>query len=169
MPAGSIKASTQDTSNGTPVATAVNEDAAGNAIQLMSAVGSKSTWNELARTALTAADAPTGGDLTTTGFAGTAGANLADLGNALAVQVRATCDTASKSLTGMLVFYDASNKPIGYSETISFTSDATLRLGNATGNFVSTRKLLDAGAARKAAFFVSSISGGTWAVYIRPL
>jgi hypothetical protein len=164
-----VKASTQDGSTGTPVATAVNEDSGTNALQANVVVGNKTTYAELSRTGLTAADAPTGGDLTTTGFAGSSGANLGDISNALTLACRATCDTASAVLTGRIVFYDGSNNAIAVSESISFTADGVLRLGNASGNFVAPRVLVDAGQARKIRFKVDSISAGTWAVYVRPI
>lgn len=168
MSLSSVKASTQDTSTGTPVAAGVNENGSGT-VQAVTLIGSKTTWGEVSRTGLTAADAPTGGDLTTAGFAGTSGANLGDAENALTLACRATCDTASKALTGRLVLYDGSNVAIGLSEQVTFSSDATRRLGNATGDFVSQRYLLDSGQARKFRFFVESVSGGTWAVYVRPI
>lgn len=165
----SVKSSTQDASAGTPVATIVNEDDATKAIQAACPVGNKTTFAEASRTGLASADAPTGGDLTTTGFAGSAGANLFDCGNALALSARATCSVASATLTGRVIFYDAANNAISYSETLTFTSDPTLRLGNATGDFASQRQLTDCGPARKARFKVDSISAGTWAVYVRPI
>ena len=169
MSLSSIKSSTQDASAGTPVATGTNEDSGSVALQANVLVGNKSTYSELSRTGLTAADAPTGGNLTTTGFAGSSGANLGDCGNALALAVRATCGTASAVLSGRVVFYDGSNNPIGLSEPITFTADALLRLGNATGDFVAPRVIVDAGQARKYRFLVDSVSAGTWAVYVRPI
>ena len=161
------RGSTQDSSAGVQVAVAVNEDAAG---QLVAGVqsGNKTTYSETSRTSLTTADAPTGGDLTTGGFAAS---GLIDLGNALNAEVRATCGTASATITGRLIFYDASGTPLcqGTSQTLSFTSDATLRLGNATGDFVCPKLLVDVGAARKCKFFLDSVSSGTWAVYVRPV
>lgn len=165
----STKASTQDNSTGTAVATAVNEDDSTKNLQAMVLVGNKTTFAEASRTGLTAADAPTGGDLTTTGFAGSAGANLTDCGNSLTAAVRATCGTASATLTGRVIFYDASNAAIGMSEQLTFVSDATRRLGNAAGDFICQRQLVDFGQARKFRFFVDSVSAGTWAVYVRPV
>lgn len=162
------RGSTQDGSSGVPAAVAVNEDGSA-LLQAMAPVGNKTTYTEASRAGITTADAPTGGDLTTAGFAGSAGANLFDIGNALALHVRATCGTASKVLTGRVVFYDGSNNALSVSETLTFTSDATLRLGNASGDFVCPDTLIDARAARKARFFVDSVSGGTWAVYCRPI
>jgi len=169
MSLGSIKGSTQDTSGGTPVATVVNEDDSTKAVQAVAPVGSKSTWVSIPRTGITAADAPTGGDMTTTGFAGSAGANLGDVGNALTADVRATCGTAGATLTGRLALYDGSNNFLAMSESLSFTSDGTLRLGNAAGDFISQRLLVDLGHARKVRFFADSVSAGTWAVYVRPI
>lgn len=169
MSLSSIKASTQDGTAGTPVATAVNEDSGTNAIQAVASVGNKTTYAEVSRTGLTGADAPAGGDLTTTGFAGTSGANLGDAGNALSASVRATCNTAGATLTGRLVFYDGSNAALGYGPALTFTADGTLRLGNASGDFVGQRQLQDLGSARKFRFLVLTVSAGTWAVYVRPV
>ncbi len=147
---------------------AVNEDGAG-VVAGMVPVGNKTTYAETSRTAISSADSPTGGDLTTTGFAGTAGANLIDLGNALAVHLRATCGTASAILTGRVVLYDVLNAAIGTNATVTFTADSTLRLGNATGNFVANSAIQDVGGARKCRFFVDTVSAGTWQVFVRPI
>jgi hypothetical protein len=162
-----VKSSTQDTSTGTPVATGNNENGTG-AIQAFVAVGNKTTWGEASRTGLTTADAPASGNMTTTGFAGAAGANLSDFENALSCQVRATCGTASKNLAGRVVFYDSGNNCLGYSESVSFLSDATKRLGSGTGDFISQTQVVDVKTARKGRFFVESIDAGTWAVYTNP-
>jgi hypothetical protein len=160
--------STRDASGGVSVAVGVNEDAAG---QLVAGVqlGNVTTWGETSRTSITAADAPTGGDMTTTGFAGSAGANLLDKGNALNCAVRATSSVASAALTGRLAWYDGSNACIGMSRAVTFVADSTLRLGNASGDFVAPVDLVDTGSARKCRFFVDSVSSGTWAVYVRPV
>ncbi len=163
------RASTVDSSTGTRVGVCVNEDNGSDLLQGMIALGNKTTWSETSRTGLTGADAPTGGDMTTTGFAGTSGANLFDLGNAISTQVRATSSVASAVMTGRLAFYDSSNVCIGYSEQLSFTADATRRLGNASGDFIAQRQVVDNGIARKARFFVESISSGTWTAKCNPL
>lgn len=170
MAISSSRASTQDNTGGTQVATVTREDGAAGLLQGMVPLANKTTFSETSRTGLTGADAPTGGDLTTSGFAGSSGANLFDLDQAMACQVRATCGTASATLTGRLAFYDGSNNPIGMSETLTFTSDGTLRLGNASGDFVCRANLLvDVAGARKARFFVDSVSAGTWSIYARPV
>ncbi len=147
---------------------AINEDGSGGLLPSVP-VGNKTTWSETSRTGITGADSPTGGDLTTTGFAGTAGANLIDLGNALAVHLRATCGTASAVLTGRIMLYDGSNAAIGATATVTFTADGTLRLGNATGNFIANVAIQDVGGARKCRFFVDTVSAGTWQVFVRPI
>jgi len=129
-------------------------------------VGNKETFAATSRTGLTAADAPTGGDLTTGGF-GSAG--LVDCSNCLNVAVRATCNTASAALSGRLVFYDSSSNCLSISTTLAFVSDPTLRLGNGSGDYVCNPQLVDVGAARQCKFLVDSISAGTWAVYVRPI
>ncbi len=147
---------------------AINEDGSGGLFPSVP-VGNKTTYAEISRTGLTGADVPTGGDLTTTGFAGTAGANLIDLGNALSVHLRATCGTASAVLTGRVILYDSANLAIGAMATVTFTADGTLRLGNAAGNFVCAHAIQDVGGARKCRFFVDTVSAGTWQVFVRPI
>jgi hypothetical protein len=163
------RGSTQDGTNGVIVAQAVDEVNSGNTLVSGVQEGNKTTYAETSRTGITAGDAPTGGDLTTTGFAGTSGANLFDAGNALNVAVRATSSTASATLTGRLIFYDGSNNPLGFSREFSFVSDPTLRQGNATGNFVAQVDMVDCNQARKAEFFVDTVSAGTWSIYCRPV
>lgn len=169
MSLSNVRASTQDTTAGTQVATATNEGAAAGVIAVSAIVGNKTTWAEASRTGITTPDAPTGGDLTTTGFAGASGANLADAENALSLSVRATCTVANATLTGRIIFYDATPAPVSYSESVTFSSDGTLRLGNASGDFVSQRVLLDCGQARKFRFLVTAVSAGSWSVYARPI
>ena len=161
-----IRASTQDNSTGTQVAQAVNEVTGAGALQTVCIEGNKSTYNDIVRTGLTAADTAT--DLSTVGFAGTAGANLLDLGNALSVTVRGTCDTANKTLVAQIIFYDAALTPLSKSEQVSFNSDAILRQ-SAAGYYISQRAIIDAGQARYARVYVVSMTGTTWNVYARPI
>lgn len=163
------RAATVDLVLGVQVAQAQSEVSGSGILQTIVTEGNKTSYPETSRTALVAADAPTGGDLTTTGFAGAAGVNLFDCGNALTLAIRATCTVAGATLTGFVVLYDVSANPLGKSEAVTFTADGTLRLGNAAGDFVSTRALVDCGAARKARFFVSSVTAGSWSVYARPV
>jgi hypothetical protein len=107
--------------------------------------------------------------MTVSGFAGAGGSNLLDLGNALSMMCRATCDTASASLQGFVAYYDVNAVFLAKSEVLSFAADATLRLGNSSGNFICQRFLIDNGRARKARFFVTSVSAGNWSVFINPI
>jgi hypothetical protein len=161
-----VHASTQDNSAGTLVAQATSEVSGSGTLQTTVAEGNKSTYSEVSRTGITTADTPVGGDLTTGTF-GSSG--LIDCGNAINLALRATCSSASATLSGRVVLYDGSSNPIGYSEAVNFAADATLRLGNGTGDFVSQRVLVDVASARKVKFLVTAVSGGTWAVYARPI
>jgi|SRR5215831_2476302 len=162
------RSSTQDSSTGTQVATAINEDSGGGALQASIPVGNKTTYSEGSRTGLTTADTSTT-DLTTAGFAGSAGANLIDISNALSLVIRAQSNTASKILTGRVIFYDGSNNPIAFSESLSFTSDASLTIAGSGQKYPSQHQIIDAGASRKVRFYVDSISGGTWDICVRPV
>lgn len=164
MSLSSIRASTQDGTNGTPVATAVNEDSGSNALQAVVSVGNKTTYAEASRTGLTAADAPSGGDLSSSGF----GTSLVNAANALSANLRATCTVSGATLVGKLVHYDASGNPTGYGPAVTFTSDGTLRLSS-SGDYVSQRVVQDLGAARQVKFFVVSVTAGSWSVYVRPV
>lgn len=165
MSLGSVKASTQDSTSGTPVAIATNENGSGN-IQVFGQIGSKTTWGETSRTGLTTNDTGTT-DLTTSGFGASGG--LIDLENAISIEVRCACDTASKVLTGRAIFYDGSNNPLSFSETLSFTSDASLTIAGSGQKYPSQRQIIDVGQARKCRFYVDSITGTTWNVYVRPI
>lgn len=156
-----VRASTQDGAAGTQVAQATNEVGTG-AVQTIVPEGNKTTYSETSRTSLSAVDTAT--DMSTSGF----GTSLIDIGNALSLHVRASCSAASKVLTGHLVFYDASSNPISISETITFNSDASDRLA-AAGDYICQCTLIDARAARKCKFYVDTLSGGTWAIYVRPV
>jgi hypothetical protein len=164
MALGTQRSSTVDSSAGALVAIASNADGSSGVIQASAPVALKETYSETSRTALTAADAPTGGNMTTGGF-GSSG--LVDVGQALQAQVRASCGTASAVLTGRLAFYDESSACIGMSETVTLTADGTLRLGNASGDFVTQTYLVDLRGATQVKFKVDSVSAGTWAVYVR--
>jgi hypothetical protein len=159
------KASTQDNSAGVPVATTTNEDGSAGNIGLTAQVGNKTIYAETSRTGLTAADAPTGGNMTSGGF----GTSLIETGNMMQAMIRATCGTASATLKGRLAFYDSAGACIGISPQQTFISDATLRLGNASGDFIAPPVLVDLQGARQVKFFVDSVSAGTWAVYVRPI
>lgn len=165
MSQGGGRAATADPSGGTPFSTAVNEDSGTFNLQTVAGVGNKSTYTETGRTGINAVDSPANGDLSTTVFAAS---GLVSCGNAMTAAIRATCDTASQTLTGRLVFYDSLSNPLGMSDSIQFTSDPTLRLA-VSGNYVSPRKLVDLGNAVKTKFFVDGRTGGTWAVYIAPI
>lgn len=167
MSLSAVRGSTQDGTSGTQVAQAANESSGAGALQATAPVGNKTTYAEVSRTGVTTADTATT-DLSTTGFAGSAGANLGDAENALTLAVRATCDAAGKTLTGRVVLYDGGNNPLAVSESLSFTSDAALRL-SAAGNYVCPRQLIDCGQARKFRFYVDAVTGGTWAVAVRPI
>lgn len=161
-----IRGSTADGSGGVQVAGSVYEGTSGPTVPWGVVVGNKETITAVSRTGITAADAPTGGDLTTGGFGST---GLLDVANCLNVLCRATCSVASATLVGRLVFYDSASACLGISTSITFVSDATLRLGNATGDFVSSFTLVDVGASRNARFFVDTVSAGSWSIYLRPV
>jgi hypothetical protein len=163
------RASTQDSSAGTLVATAVDEVTSGNALQVVVNEGNKSTYSETSRLTITTPDAPTGGNVTN-GSGGFGNTGLIDAGNAMAAALRATCTVASATLTGRLVLYDASGNCIGISTSIVFTSDPTLRLGNASGDFIAVgNQLVELAGARQCKFFVDTVSAGSWSLYLRPI
>lgn len=160
MPLTQVRASTQDSAAGTPVATAVNEDAAGD-LQAMVQVGNKSTYASTARAGITAADTATT-DLSGSGF-GASG--LIGLGNAQSAAVRATCTMPYLSITGVLVLYDGSGNPLSVSKPIVFCANRTLRI-SAAGDYVSETAIVDVGRAVQAKFFAQTVQGGSWTVYI---
>lgn len=168
MSLNATRASTVDGTAGLQVSTVTPEDGTAGVIQGTVALSNKTAYAEVARAPITAADVAT--DLSTAGFAGSSGANLFDIANCGVVQVRATCSSPSATLTGRLVFYDGSNVPVSLGDVaaITLTADATRRV-SASGDYLAPRVLVDAGAARKARFFVEAVSAGTWSVSCRPL
>jgi hypothetical protein len=168
MPTGTgYRGSTQDSSGGVQVAQATGEVSGAGILAVGVTEGNKTTYSNQSRTGQTGTDAATS-DLSTSGFAGSAGANLFDIGNALACVLRASCSVASASLAGRLIYYDGSNNPIGMSEPITFISDAARRLA-AAGDYICQHFIVDVGEARKARFYIENISSGTWAVIARPV
>lgn len=164
MTIGSTRASTQDNTDGTPVATVTAEDSGAGALQATVPVGNKTTYSETSRTGLTDDDTSED-DLTTAGFGST---GLADLGNALSVEVRALSAAGQKTLTGRLVFYNASSTPLSVSESVSFTTDESLMASGT--RYVSRRVIVDVGQARFCKFYIDSISASsTWDVHVRPI
>lgn len=163
MATGSTHASTQDNTSGTLVSTATNEDNGSTALQCVVPVGNKSSYSATSRTGLTAVDTATT-DLTTAGFAS---AGLIDCGQVLSLDISCSCDTASKTLTGYVVFYDGSSNPVAISETLSFTSDAANKISST--RFVCPRQIVDCGGNRKCKFYVLTITGTTWDVVVRPI
>lgn len=163
MPTGTAaRASTADGTAGTQVAQATSEVAGSGIVQTMVQEGNKSTYTDINRATITVVDSAT--DLSSSGF----GVSLLTIGNALNISVRCTCDTPSKTLAGQVIFYDSSGNALSKSEGLSFTSDATLRI-TATGDYICQRTLMDVGQAVKARFFVTSVSGGSWTIYTRPI
>ena len=164
----SYRGSTQDNANGVQVAQATVEVSGAGVLVTGVNEGNKTTYaNTPTRTGITTNDTTTT-DLSTSGFAGGSGANLVDLGNALNVCVRVSCSVASATLNGRLIYYDGSNNPIAYSENMTFVSDSTVRL-SAAGDYISQHYITDVGEARKVRFYITSVSTGTWAIYVRPI
>jgi len=159
-----VRASTPDPSAGIQVATATNELDGVGTLQATVPMGNKSTFTEVARTGLTTDDTGTT-DLTSAGF----GSGLVDLGNCLSLLIRVLCNTAGGVLTGIVIFYDAAGNPVSYSELLTFTADTALTVAASGQKYPAARLIIDAGSARQAKFYVKSISGGTWNVYMRPI
>jgi hypothetical protein len=165
MALSETRASTQDSTGGTEVATSAPADGSSGALQVTAQVGIKTDYAELARTGITSAD--TAADMSTSGFAGSSGANLSAAFQALALEIRATCDTAAAQMNGHLVGYDGSNNPLSIGEEIAFAASA-FKLSS-SGDYLCTRVVAACAAWVKAAFYVDSMTGSTWNVYIRPV
>lgn len=92
------------------------------------------------RATATAADSST--DMSTTVFAGTAGANLKTVNNRGALAVWATFEATTDSATVRVVFYDAADNPLFVSPLLSFTPLSGFRL-SAAGHYMTEVQLLD--------------------------
>lgn len=157
----SVKAATQDTVNGIAVATILNRDNNAVALQAMALVGVKEDESKYYRSAITAADTET--DLSATGL----GAVTGDVGNALNAAIYATCSVTGATLEGVLVLYDSLGSVLALSSQITFASDATRKI-TASGNYVCPLAVQSVACACKIAFYVNSVSAGTWTVTVRP-
>lgn len=105
------------------------------------------------RATATAADTAT--DMSTTDFAGTAGANLKTVNNRGALAVWATFEAATDSAVVRIVFYDAADAPLFVSPALTITPIAGFRL-SASGHYMSEVQLVDSyGASQFRPYIVS--------------
>lgn len=92
------------------------------------------------RAGLTADDTATT-DMSTAGFAGTAGANLFAVNNCGAMSVWCEFANAAGSATVEIVFYDAADAPLFVSKQLTFTA-LTQRV-SASGDYMTNPQLID--------------------------
>lgn len=169
MPISTVaRGSTQDGTSGVPVAQCTNESGSG-ILSAGVAEGNKSTYTGQTRSSQTSADTATT-DLSTAGFAGSSGANLCDVSNALNIHISGQCSDDLETLTGRIIFYNSSDAPIGMSEIITLTSDSAVRVSS-SGDYLAyvTPQLVDAGRATQARFYILTVSAGTWSITITPV
>jgi len=86
-------------------------------------------------------------DMSTSGFAGTSGANLAAINNRGAIVVWCTFEANTDSATVRIVYYDAANAPLFVGPALSFTPQAQ-RL-SASGHYMSEPQIVESYGASK--------------------
>ena len=104
------------------------------------------------RNDVTAADSAT--DMSTSGFAGSSGANLAPINNRGALVVWCTFEAATDSATVRLVYYDAADSPLFVGPALAFAA-LPQRL-SASGHYMSEPQIVESyGAAQVRPYVVA--------------
>lgn len=106
-------------------------------------------------------------DMSTTAFAGTAGANLTAINNRGALAVWCEFTNVAGEATVEVVFYDNSNNPLFVSEALSFTAK-TQRV-SATGDYMSQAQLVDTYGASKYRAFLRTLGAGNVDIFAHPI
>lgn len=118
------------------------------------------------RSAVSADDTGTT-DMSTTAFAGTAGANLAAINNRGSLVVWCEFANSAGSATVEIVFYDAADAPMFVSEAVSFTAK-TQRV-SASGDYMSTPQLVDTYGASQYRPFLRAKGTGNVDIFAQPI
>lgn len=106
-------------------------------------------------------------DMSTAGFAGSAGANLSNINNRGALVVWCEFANAAGSATVEAVFYDDSNNPLFVSEQMSFSA-LTNRVSS-SGDFMSRPQMIDTFGASKYRLFLRAIGTGNVDLFAQPI
>lgn len=107
------------------------------------------------RSNISSADTTT--DLSTSGFAGTNGANLEALNNRPSIYVWCTFSGASDAATIRVIYYDSNNNPLFESWPLSFV--ASSRRVSSSGNYISEARVVPQLGASKFRCYVEAVSG----------
>lgn len=105
-----------------------------------------------------AADSTT--DMSTTSFAGTAGANLTPLNNRGALVVWCTFEATTTSVAVRVVYYDAADAPLFVGPLLTFTPLAGFRL-TASGHYMSQPQIVETYGASQARPYIVTHSDAT--------
>ncbi len=105
-----------------------------------------------------AADSAT--DMSTTAFAGAAGANLSVINNRGALVVWCTFEAATTSAKIRVIYYDGSNNPLFIGPEMTFVPVSGFRL-SATGHYMSQPQIVETYGASKARPYIVTHSDST--------
>lgn len=105
-----------------------------------------------------AADSTT--DMSTTSFAGTAGANLFALNNRGALVVWCTFEASTTSVVIRVVYYDASDNPLFVGPAMTFAALSGFRL-TAAGHYMSEPRIVESYGASQARPYIVTHSDAT--------
>lgn len=111
----------------------------------------------------TAAD--TTADMSTTVFAGAAGANLFNVNNRGALIVWCTFAAATTSVEVRVIYYDASNNPLFIGPVLSFAPSSAFRL-SAAGHYMAEPQVVESYGASKIRPYIVSHSDAVNAVSV---
>jgi hypothetical protein len=106
-------------------------------------------------------------DMSTVGFAGTAGANLLPINNCGALSVWCEFANSAGSATVKIVFYDAANNPLFISRLLTFSA-ATVRV-SAAGDYMSAAQLVDTCGASKYRPYLKVKGTGNVDIFANPI
>ena len=118
------------------------------------------------RSALSADDSATV-DMSTTAFAGSAGANLVAVNNRGALVIWCLFANSAGSATVEIVFYDSANNPLFVSEQLTFTAK-TQRV-SASGSYLSQAQIIDSRGASKYRPFLRTKGTGNVDIVSQPI
>jgi len=118
------------------------------------------------RAAVSGADTATT-DMSTSGFAGSGGANLDAINNRGALAVWCEFANAAGSATVRVVYYDAADAPLFVGPALSFAA-TTLRVSSA-GDYLSEPQLVETYGASQYRCYVTALGTGNVDVFAHPL
>lgn len=153
-----IRTGTPDGSNGLLIANISSQESATTEIPAGLALSDRIADAPTAdRATATAADTAT--DMSTSGFAGTGGANLKNINNRGAIVVWCSFEANTDSATVRIVYYDSADNPLFVGPALAFTP-LTQRL-SASGHYMSEPQIVESYGASQYRPYISAKGDAT--------